>query len=132
MIRQIKGRANNPKMGRLAGPARGLSHHPKNDIVTDNEASSAFEARRRLLLAAEKHLRVKAAGFAGVTKTGMLVDRRDHPDAIPVQRNTLLGVPEAKRCAGCQSYRLAWRSDAPTGPETICLDCQATAPTPAP
>lgn len=36
-------------------------------------------------------------GYAGVVKgTGMLVDRRQHPDAIPVQKNTLLGVPEPK------------------------------------
>lgn len=34
-----------------------------------------------------------ASGYAGVDKTGMIVDRREHPDALPMQKNTLLNIP---------------------------------------
>lgn len=37
------------------------------------------------------------SGFAGVLPTGGIVDRRKHPEAIPIQKNTLLGVPEPKK-----------------------------------
>ena len=36
------------------------------------------------------------SGYAGVDKTGKIVDRREYPDAVPIQRNTLLDVPEPK------------------------------------
>ena len=36
-------------------------------------------------------------GYAGVERgTGMIVDRREHPDAIPMQANRMLGVPEPR------------------------------------
>ncbi len=39
-------------------------------------------------------------GYAGIERgTGTLQDRREHPDAIPIQKNTLLGVPEPKEVA---------------------------------
>ncbi len=100
-----------------------LSPRPKDDIVTDNEASTAFDARRRLLLAVEEHLAIKALGFAGVLATGTMVDRREHPDAIPLQRNATLDIPEPIRCyrAACRSYRLAWLDKA--AGEIECLEC---------
>lgn len=37
------------------------------------------------------------SGYAGVDQaTGRIVDRREHREALPIQKNTLLGVPEPK------------------------------------
>lgn len=36
---------------------------------------------------------VKREGFAGVMSDGRIVDRRKHPEAIPMQENSLLGIP---------------------------------------
>ncbi len=36
------------------------------------------------------------SGYAGVLSNGNIVDRREYPEAIPVQKNSLLGVPEPK------------------------------------
>lgn len=35
-------------------------------------------------------------GYAGTLSSGELVDRREHPEAIPIQKNTLLGTPKPK------------------------------------
>lgn len=35
-----------------------------------------------------------ASGYAGVDRQGMIVDRREYPDATPIQANKLLGVPK--------------------------------------
>lgn len=43
-----------------------------------------------------EHMEVKEAGYAGMLPNGNLVDRRKHPEAIPLQKNTLLGIPEPK------------------------------------
>lgn len=51
----------------------------------------------------ERLTKAVAEGFGGVMKgTGALVDRREHPDAIPLQKNTLLGCPEPKAIELCQ------------------------------
>lgn len=39
---------------------------------------------------------INQAGYAGVLPNGRLVDRRKHPEAIPVQENKLLGIPKPK------------------------------------
>jgi hypothetical protein len=36
------------------------------------------------------------SGYAGTLPGGRIVDRREHPEAVPMQQNTLLGVPEPK------------------------------------
>lgn len=36
------------------------------------------------------------SGFAGILPTGLIVDRRTHPDAIPIAENALLGTPPPK------------------------------------
>jgi hypothetical protein len=123
-IRKADGRTNNPRMG-----VANLRRHPKNDIATMPEHDEAWNARQELLKAAERHMRVKAAGFAGCLPGGMLVDRRDHPEALPIPANTVLLVPPPTLCGNCGSRKLAWRTDCPHRTETICLDCQATAPT---
>ena len=46
------------------------------------------------------HEELKASGYMGVTRYGRQVDRRDFPDAIPVQANRLLGIPKPKKLKG--------------------------------
>lgn len=36
------------------------------------------------------------SGYAGVLPNGNIVDRREHPDAVPVQKNALFGTPAPK------------------------------------
>lgn len=36
------------------------------------------------------------SGYAGVNQKGTIVDRREHPDAIPCQGNSIFGTPEPK------------------------------------
>lgn len=43
-----------------------------------------------------KHNELKQSGFAGVDKQGQIVDRRICPTAIPMQKNSLLDIPEPK------------------------------------
>lgn len=48
----------------------------------------------------ERLTKAVAEGYGGVLSgTGMLVDRRQHPDAIPIQKNSMLGCPEPKQLA---------------------------------
>lgn len=47
----------------------------------------------------ERHAQIQRwvrEGFAGVLPNGEIVDRREFPKAIPMQKNALLGVPEPK------------------------------------
>lgn len=39
---------------------------------------------------------VNKKGYAGILPNGNLVDRREHPEAIPVPKNDYLGIPEPK------------------------------------
>jgi len=39
---------------------------------------------------------LNASGYAGILSTGELVDRREHPEAIPVQENKMFGVIKPK------------------------------------
>lgn len=48
-----------------------------------------------------KLLEVIKNGFAGVVENGMIVDRRERPDAIPIQKNDMLGAPEPKALHTC-------------------------------
>ena len=46
------------------------------------------------------HLRniqlIKELGFAGIDKTGSLVDRRTNPNAKPLKENKKFGIPKPK------------------------------------
>lgn len=43
-------------------------------------------------------LGLNASGYAGIRRdNGMLVDRREFPDAIPVKKNSMFGVAEVKK-----------------------------------
>lgn len=35
-------------------------------------------------------------GYAGIDKEGNIVDRRKHPNAIPIQKNSVFGTPDYK------------------------------------
>lgn len=39
---------------------------------------------------------INQSGYAGISKTGNIVDRRQYPDAVPVQENALFGIPPTK------------------------------------
>lgn len=39
---------------------------------------------------------INQSGYAGILSNGNIVDRRKYPTAIPVQKNSLLGIPEPK------------------------------------
>ena len=43
-----------------------------------------------------KIMEINDSGYAGILSNGNIVDRREHPEAIPVQENRLLGIPPAK------------------------------------
>ncbi len=46
----------------------------------------------------QDRLNLIRSGYAGVMPgTGMIVDCREHPEAVPMQKNTLLKVSEQKR-----------------------------------
>lgn len=36
------------------------------------------------------------AGWAGVLSNGNIVDRREHPEAIPIPKNSMFNTPEPK------------------------------------
>jgi hypothetical protein len=54
-------------------------------------------------------MEINDSGYAGVLSNGNIVDRRIHPDAIPVQENKMMGIPKPKSiekevcpdCSGC-------------------------------
>ena len=39
---------------------------------------------------------ISQSGYAGVLSTGKIVDRRERPEAIPMQKNKMFGVPKSK------------------------------------
>ena len=39
---------------------------------------------------------ISKSGYAGCLPNGSIVDRREYPDAVPVQKNSLFGIPEPK------------------------------------
>ena len=47
-----------------------------------------------------KILEINKSGYAGVLPNGNIVDRREHPTAIPVQKNAMFNIPEPKKLEG--------------------------------
>ena len=59
------------------------------------------EEMKQQLIAASKEGLVKIyelnkSGYAGCNRSGNIVDRREFPDAVPVQANSLFNIPEPK------------------------------------
>lgn len=44
-----------------------------------------------------KILKINKSGYAGCMPDGRIVDRREHPEAVPVQENKLFGIPKPKQ-----------------------------------
>lgn len=55
------------------------------------------EQRKLFLEQFEKYQKVKSEGYAGMLPNGNLVDRREFPNAIPLQYNQLLNIPHPKQ-----------------------------------
>jgi hypothetical protein len=53
-------------------------------------------AKKRLECLAQllKGLEISKSGWGGLLANGQIVDRREHPEAIPIARNSMLGIPE--------------------------------------
>lgn len=39
---------------------------------------------------------INSSGYAGISESGSIVDRREYPLAMPIPKNDLLGIPEPK------------------------------------
>jgi len=48
------------------------------------------------LIELRKVLALNKTGYAGILPNGNIVDRRDYPEAIPVQENKMFGVVKPK------------------------------------
>lgn len=64
------------------------------DIIKPSEKE---EIRKAVLKDLEQHEKVKKEGFAGILPGGHIVDRRIHPEAIPMQENKMLGIPKPSK-----------------------------------
>lgn len=40
---------------------------------------------------------INQSGYAGCDRNGGIVDRRKHPEAVPVQENKMMGLPKPKQ-----------------------------------
>ncbi len=40
---------------------------------------------------------INESGYAGILSNGNIVDRRVHPEAIPIPKNELFGISEPKK-----------------------------------
>lgn len=71
------------------------------------------ETKQKLRAAGREDLilieEINDSGYAGVNRLGHIVDRRFYPNAIPVQKNTLLNIPEPKPI-NVLSLRQPWAS----------------------
>lgn len=61
--------------------------------MTKESAQKCIENGRIDLV---QHLYIKSLGYAGVSKFGQVVDCRKYPDSVPMQKNSLLDIPEPK------------------------------------
>ncbi|HJV19303.1 MAG TPA: hypothetical protein VJ499_04915 [Flavisolibacter sp.] len=59
------------------------------------------EQKNKLIAAGRKDLieihEINQSGYAGCLPNGNIVDRRKYPNAVPIQKNSLLGIPEPKK-----------------------------------
>lgn len=39
-------------------------------------------------------LRAQKEGYGGILPSGTIVDRREHPEALPIPKNSLMGIPD--------------------------------------
>lgn len=59
------------------------------------------EMKQKLIDAGRKDLvevhEINQSGYAGISPNGNIVDRREFPNAVPVQKNKMLNIPEPKK-----------------------------------
>ena len=68
---------------------------------------------------------VTEQGYSGMQRGGMLVDRRERPDAIPVPANTMMGIPRPK-CLSCRGSGNAEWCEGATVHLGRCKKCEWT------
>lgn len=61
--------------------------------LTEEDKEKLRAAGREDLI---KTFEINQSGYAGVLPNGNIVDRREHPEAIPIQKNSLFNIPEPK------------------------------------
>ncbi len=54
-------------------------------------------SKESLMILHKIHERVKLAGYSGILPNGNIVDRRIYPNAIPMQENSMLGIPKPRK-----------------------------------
>ncbi len=64
--------------------------------MTEEAKKLLREAGRQDLIDTDE---INQSGYAGINRQGMIVDRRQFPDAVPVQQNPLFNVPAPKDVA---------------------------------
>lgn len=57
------------------------------------ETPEETEARVKLLM---ETMEIIESGYAGILPNGNIVDRRQHPEAVPCQENPLFNTPKPK------------------------------------
>ncbi len=93
---------NNPLMKQMADSIESMAVKTgKKARTRDGGGSSPSAGSDACKLEALKKIQeIVASGWAGVMPNGNIVDRRVEPTAIPIQKNTLLNVPEPKHPNG--------------------------------
>jgi len=76
-----------------------IDHRPmRAGVVISREEFNALSSEEQDVVRAELHeriLKINASGYAGVLGNGVgIVDRRLHPEALPVPENPKFGVPK--------------------------------------
>ena len=62
-------------------------------MKTEEEAKRIEEFLKHF----EWHEKVKAEGYLGILPSGELVDRREHPNAMPMAENSMFNIPKPKQ-----------------------------------
>jgi len=71
-------------------PMLGNNYAIENELITCEKCK---EKKKEELL---KILELNKSGYAGCLPNGNIVDRREFPNAIPIQENSLFGVVKPK------------------------------------
>ena len=61
--------------------------------ILNPKAMKEDEEKLNLLL---KTLEISKSGYAGILPNGNIVDRREHPEAMPIEKNEMFEIPKPK------------------------------------
>lgn len=70
-----------------------MSHEHTDKAMTEETKQKLREAGREDLI--ETHDLI-ASGYAGINQQGTIVDRRQFPEAVPIQENAMFNAPKPK------------------------------------